>query len=273
MDAASLMTRDPLTVKPDTRCDSALDLMDEEDVRHLPVVDEDGRLVGIVSDRDLLASVGWPNRGPKVSRTTGLPGMVRDCMKRDVQTLAPDDSLVTATVAMSLAHVGCLPVVDGGKLAGIVSEVDVAAAFWRASHDGQHPGLDVPVRDVMTTEPVSVGPDTSLAEAARLCHERHFRHLPVVQDGHLRGLLSDRDLCTAFGNHTAPKTPVAEIMTHAPITTTPDTPLSDAAETLVGHRFSSLPVLDGQRLVGILTQIDVLDHCMNHLHDPEGAQG
>ena len=271
MDASDLMTRDPLTVRAETRCDSALDIMDDEDIRHLPVVDARGRLCGIVSDRDLLGVVGWPNRGPSVSPSTGLPGMVGDCMSKDVTTVEPEDSLVTATVAMSLAHVGCLPVVAGDQLVGIVSETDVAAAFWRASRDGRHADVEAPVGELMTREPLTIGPDTTLAAATQLCREGHFRHLPVVHQGKLLGVLSDRDLCTAFGNHRGGSTPAAEALVHSPLTTTPTTPLSEAVEVLVGHRISSLPVLDGEQLVGILTVTDVLDHCMNHLHDPESG--
>lgn len=267
MNASSLMTREPLTVSAETRCDSALDVMDDADIRHLPVVDPSGALVGVVSDRDLLSMVGWPNRGPSPSPATGLPGMVRDCMAKDVSTVAPDDSLVTASVGMSVAHVGCLPVVEDGRLAGIVTEMDVAKAFWNACQDGRDADLDERVGAVMTVDPVTIAPDATLSEAARICREGRFRHLPVIHESRLLGVLSDRDLCTAFGNHRAASTAVAEIMAHAPITTTADTALSDAAEVMIGHRISSLPVLDGATLVGILTLTDILDHAMNRLHD------
>ncbi|MCB9898703.1 MAG: CBS domain-containing protein [Planctomycetes bacterium] len=271
MDVRSIMTPDPVTVPGEMRCDTALELMDDQDVRHLPVVD-DGELVGILSDRDLLASVGWPPHGPRPSKSNGLPGLVRSVMHREVQTVSPDDSIVMATLQMTLSHIGCLPVLEDGQLCGILTEMDVAAAFWRSVRH-RMPDVDPPVADVMTADPVSCPSETTLADAAALCHEHGFRHLPVVDGELLVGVLSERDLSTAFGNRTDWGSPVAAIMSREPITIDPQQVVSEAAETLIVHKISSLPVVQDERLIGILTLTDVLEHCMNALHEPESAEG
>lgn len=270
MDVRSIMTPDPVTIPGNMRCDAALDLMDDQDVRHLPVV-ADGALVGLVSDRDLLATVGWPSHGPRPSRANGLPGVVSSIMHRQLETISPDDTLVMATLQMTSSHVGCLPVLEDDRLVGILSEMDVAAAFWRTVRH-RMPDVDPPVSEVMTRDPVCCAPDTSLSDAGALCHEHGFRHLPVVDGRILVGILSDRDLSTAFGNRTDWGSPVRAIMTEEPITIEPDAPLSEAAETLIVHKISSLPVVEDERLIGILTLTDVLEHCMNTLHETETTE-
>ena len=110
------------------------------------------------------------------------------------------------------------------------------------------------VQDVMQPRLITVGPDAPLAEAARLLLARGVRHVLVVEDDELLGIVSDRDVKRAM-----PSTaPVREVMTRTVITTGPTFPIEEAARVMVSERISALPVTKGGRLVGIVTETDIL---------------
>lgn len=264
---SSIMSRDPVTVRPDGSLDDAVRHMDEQAVRHLPVV-ESGRLVGLLSDRDLLEATGWlPRRvraamgeSPECASRT-----VRDVMHPDPLTVAPDDTVVTVAVEAVVRGAGCLPVVSEGALVGVISELDLLRAYAEFhSGDGPDPE-DPPVERVMTRDPVSITSRATLGRAREICRSLHVRHLPVLDQGHLIGIVSDRDLRRAVGRGRADDYPVDELMTPRPASIAPGRPVSEAARWIVEHRASALPVIEDSELVGIVTSLDLLDHCMNHL--------
>jgi acetoin utilization protein AcuB len=126
------------------------------------------------------------------------------------------------------------------------------------------------VQDVMRAAVLSVAPSTPLREVARLMRERGIRHLTVVEEGRLVGIVSDRDLKRAMAwsppGRTPPETADAldrvearEIMTGAVITTAPMFPVEEAARVMVREKISALPVTEGDRLVGIVTETDLLE--------------
>ncbi len=117
-----------------------------------------------------------------------------------------------------------------------------------------------PVRSFMTASPVVVASHRTLAEAHQLMREHRVRHLPVVDDGRLVGILSQRDLYmleTLRGIDVASET-VAEAMTAEPYTAAPDAPLDDVAREMADHRYGSAVVVDGGAVVGVFTTVDAL---------------
>ncbi len=111
-----------------------------------------------------------------------------------------------------------------------------------------------PVRNWMTRAPVSVTPQTPVAEVTRLMRSEGIRHVVVVDGGDLVGIVSDRDVRGAARDATA-----AGMMTEIVLTVAPETPLTDAARAMLERKVGALPVLDGDRLVGILSQADALE--------------
>ena len=118
-----VMTSDVFTVHPEDLVDLAASMMEWEHIRHVPVEDDDARLVGIVSHRSLLRLVG---RGLRSG--TSRPVAVREIMKPDPVTVTPETSCLEALQAMRREQVGCLPVVEDGRLVGIVTEADFLGA-------------------------------------------------------------------------------------------------------------------------------------------------
>jgi len=116
------MSTDLFTVRPDDLVDLAASVMDWKHVRHVPVEDDEGRLVGLVSHRNLLrllAHGAHERDGESVS--------VRSIMKTDPVTVAPDMPTLEAVEVMRRHNCGCLPVVKDGHLVGIVTAYDFLA--------------------------------------------------------------------------------------------------------------------------------------------------
>jgi acetoin utilization protein AcuB len=124
------------------------------------------------------------------------------------------------------------------------------------------------VRSRMTTHVITATPDTTLAAALGLARQHRIRHLPVVEDGRLVGVVTDRDLRLALPpvwatQHDELMTAlnerfVGDVMTADVVTVPPATPMEEAARLLCAHRIGCLPVLEDGRLVGMLTETDVM---------------
>ena len=114
---------------------------------------------------------------------------VSEIMTKATVTDAAQDSLAEAAARMWNAQTGSLLVMEGEHLLGILTERDVL----RAIAHGMDP-LQVPVKDLMRTDVITVGPQTTLKEAAKLMATKWIRHLPVMEGSKVVGILSQRDL-------------------------------------------------------------------------------
>ena len=120
------MTRDVVTLDRNDKLLVADDLMRLGRIRHLPVVDEDGRLAGIVSQRDLFHSglIKALGYGTHAQRQALDMVVVKEAMRSEVVTTTPDTPLREAARLMLERKIGCLVVLDGAQLVGILSESD-----------------------------------------------------------------------------------------------------------------------------------------------------
>jgi len=273
MRVSALMTQKPFTLPPSASLDEAMQVMEEHHLRHLPLV-EDGRLVGIVSDRDLLEVTGWlPARVREVyqrSSTDPRERTLRELSHTHVRTLSPDDTVVSAAVELVANRIGCLPVLEHGELVGILTETDLVRAFVAACRAGVLLGtIDPPVRSRMTRMPSTLSPDDTLTQALSLMRALNVRHLPVVRHDRVVGILSDRDLRRAAGCNRREEHPVDNVMSREVATVEPDEPLSTAASMMLARRIGAVPVVEDTRLIGILTLTDMLDHCLEVLREPD----
>lgn len=125
------------------------------------------------------------------------------------------------------------------------------------------------VKERMRTSLLTVGPTDSVRTAWGLLREHRIRHLPVVEQGRLVGIITDRDIRLVFPSGTAGqggqdphdalgKISVGDIMTKRVVTVTPETSVADATRLLLKHRIGGLPVVRGDHLVGIITKTDIL---------------
>ena len=109
----------------------------------------------------------------------------KDVMTKDPATLGPEATLGEAATLMRQEDCGSIPIVDGGRLVGIVTDRDIVIRAVAAGKDAR----STKVSEVMSADPVCISPDTDLDEAANVMAERQIRRLPVVEDGKLAGIL------------------------------------------------------------------------------------
>lgn len=130
-----LMTPDVVTISPGASIQALQDLMNDKFIRHVPVVDEEGTMLGLVSDRDLLRQTMGVDLSLPVSTRREVFGAVRvsDIMTQDVETVDVDAPVAEAASLMLENKFGCVPVLEEGLLAGILTEAD----FVRYVADGQ----------------------------------------------------------------------------------------------------------------------------------------
>jgi acetoin utilization protein AcuB len=154
---------------------------------------------------------------------------------------------------------------------------------WRIarSFEGEHFMRDEPlVSTFMTAKVQSLSPDDRLLEAALLMRSSHFRHIPIVEDGQLVGILTDRDIqrCTPSllarvspeeYNAIFEETEISRVMTREPLKISPDAPLVEAVTLLREKKLGCLPVVENGKLVGIITKADMLSALLRIL---ESAQ-
>jgi CBS domain-containing protein len=136
MQVKELMSRELVTIGPTESCLDAVVRMQRAHVRHLPVVNRDGLLVGIVTDRDLRHHLFTPRLFEALGSTgvdVLLDGVrVAEIMSTDVVTVDAGASLGRAADIMRKQRVGSLPVMESGRMIGIVTEVDILRQIVRA---------------------------------------------------------------------------------------------------------------------------------------------
>ncbi len=113
----------------------------------------------------------------------------------------------------------------------------------------------------MTRDVLTVAPEDTLGEAAAKMTERGVGAVVVADFGRMIGILSERDIMRAVADRIhSSEARVREWMTADPITATPDTTIEEAGRTMLEHGFRHLPVVDGDRAVGIVSIRDIADH-------------
>ena len=124
------MTTNPFTISPDLTIPDAHEIMSKNNVKRLPVV-KDGRLVGVVSKEDIAQASPSKATSFSVGEITYLLARTKisGIMNKDVITITSDALLEEAAIVMRSNDVGFLPVVDGGKLVGVITESDIFDAF------------------------------------------------------------------------------------------------------------------------------------------------
>ena len=115
-DTKNIMTTDVISVKKNTSIGNAVDLLVENNVTGLPVVDDDMNLVGIISEKDMLSLLSEPESSA---------GKVEDYMTKDVVSFEQDEDLIAICEYLVNNHPRRVPIVDSGRLVGIVSRRDI----------------------------------------------------------------------------------------------------------------------------------------------------
>jgi CBS domain-containing protein len=293
-----VMRREVYTVWPGTPLAEAVELLLDKIYRTLPVIDEAGQVVGILTDGDLLKKANLLATSaqqalPEAEIQTELDKLRRSgqtvgqVMTPDPVTVSGETTIPEAVQQMVTHDIKRLPVVEaGGRLVGILSRVDVLRALSHpvvaeTPRAGPPPGHHTLVGTVMMSNVPAVQVTTPLAEVVDLLVSHARRRVVVVDEaGHVVGIITDGDLIKRatpaerpgiiqslsqrlpLGReesfHLSQRT-AAEVMTAPVITVTPETPLPEALHLLLHHRIKRLPVVDFRgRLVGLVGRAGIL---------------
>jgi CBS-domain-containing membrane protein len=234
---AEVMRSEVVTVKPDSPLTEVVELLIDKDFTAVPVVDEARRVVGMVSDSDLLTRGGM-SVGLSLKRASDAefvrqlhselenPGRrVAEVMTGEVVTIAPDSSIGAAARAMVQHHLKRLPVVDSqGCLVGIVGRLDLLNTIAAAHLPEWHPearrsaaAAGALVRDVMNREVATVPESASLGEILELLvTSAHKRVVVIDQTRHVAGIIADSDLVSRVSSESRPGL-VEMLMARVPI--------------------------------------------------------
>lgn len=248
------------TIRPDDTLGRAERIMAHRRLHQLLVVDA-GAIAGLLSERDVLDyRVGaktdedwW--RSPVRRAMQGIPAAAN-----------PDESVACAIDRLAKSPADVLPIVEHGFLIGQITATDLFEAERIPSEPSPGP---VTAADAMTEPAISVGPADSLLDAARLMVDHQVRHLPVVEDSAVIGMVSDRDIRTVAGDPVryvearegdgARMLNVRDAMTPSVVTIRGDRPLRELANELADERIGALPVVDPDgKLIGIVSYVDAL---------------
>ena len=211
-------------------------------------------------------------------RGLGEPPVRREGSREPVRGGPPYTTLDRAALLSAVTHLARRRVSPGRERHACPSRPVPSPSYrsggrpprWLGPAELPYPPIAMTVSDWMTPEPVAVAPDAGLIEIRALFKRNGFRHVPVVKDGSLVGVVSDRDVLRALSPFldTASEsdrdvdtlaTTAESLMTPAPLRIRTGTPLSEAVRHMIEAGVSSLLVVDeAGALVGILTASDVL---------------
>jgi len=263
----TLITYNPWSVRSETSLDEVAAQFESLGIHHVPVVDDDRLLVGMLSETDLLRArqqqrvVAVGAGGPEEVEIP--PETAADVMSRQLVIAGPDDS-PRQVLQVLLAHrIHALPVVESGCLVGMISSRD----FLREFSYGELPCSREPVAKNLKEPPEPLEPETRLDEAYLAMQELGVNCLAVAQGGCPLGLVTLRDIvrarCVAMdeaGEELLPTQlpPVVRIMQRAtPIR--PGQRLFEAALVMVQEGLPAAIVINqANRLMGLVTEDDIL---------------
>ena len=198
----------------------------------------------------------------------------------EVWSVEPETKMIEALQLMADKNVGALMVTEGEKLAGIISERDYARKVILKGKSS----TDVPVKEIMTSKVFVISPDTSIQECMAFMTEQRIRHLPVLEDDKLVGIITEADFLRALGvpahqphhnlwqtleslfshlaHHGEPETPDDPVTAHMVknvVCVHPEQDLHDVIEIMKRNSVKRVVVCDNERRVlGMITRSDLV---------------
>jgi CBS domain-containing protein len=294
---SEVMTREVIAVHPETPVGEIVRMLLERDFRSLPVVDSNNRLMGIITNGDLVERAGLTARlellgaleGRALERELAASG-ARSRNAADVMTPEPlhvlvDERLERAAHLMAEHRIKRLPVVDtGGQLVGMLSRVDVLRTMGEDYHAPASPESEVshrPARvvgDLMRTDVPSVGAEAPIGEVLdAVTSTRLNRAIVVETDRRVVGIVTDDDLLAGLdpgaktnllaalmrrgqlSSDAVARGSARDVMRTPVLTVPTDMPLGEAAQRMLQARHKVLPITDAEgHLLGAVDRADLL---------------
>ncbi len=243
-DVVDVMSRDVMVVSPAASVVAAARTMSEKNVSCLAVRDH-GKVVGILTETDCVERVA--GNSADLDQTC-----VAEIMSSPVETISPQCSVFHASKVMAESRVKRLPIVDQGRLVGIVTQTDLVRALTAY-------GMWREVADVMSTPVAGIDRKARVAEAAEVMGSRNISCVLAMDGNHPLGILTKKDvLKRVVASRLDPGQAVMEEVMSAPlISVPPHCSVFSASRLMAEKRVRRLVVIEGDRLCGIVAQTDI----------------
>jgi len=184
-----IMTQKVISIKASAKINEAIDLMTQKNLGGLPVVDDEKHLKAIITERDIASLFA-----DKISGVT-----VAQLMSEKVVTALPRTTIFEAERSMVTQGFRRLPIISDGKVVGIITSMDIIRFFGSGKvFDYLRSGtiiqvLNTPALDIATKQVSTIEPGADVGKAAKIMHEKDLGAVPVVKDGKLVGIITERD--------------------------------------------------------------------------------
>ena len=268
----TLAKKEVISIPPTKSIKEAAEMMIEHEFRRLPVTHPgSNKLLGIVTAMDILDFLGGGSKFDIIEKKhddnflSAINDSVKEIMTRDVISISPKYSIKESVNVMTENGIGSLPIVDKeGKLVGIVTERDFALAL-AGSLSNETVG-DIMVKDVITT---TLG--TPIESCSKIMVRNNLRRIPVVEEDKLVGIVTSTDIVRFFGDKEmfasmtstsgldVLKRQISDIVKPNISVTESYVKLGDLCDLLAEKNIGGVPVVDDDKLVGIITERDILN--------------
>lgn len=269
---SEISTKTVISVPPTMTIIDGIQMMTKHNFRRLPITNPGTKkLIGIVTLTDVIDMMGGGNRYNLVANKhngnllSALNENIREIATENVVGFCKNTSIKEAAQTMVKSGHGGFPILNSDNtISGIVTEYDIMKVLLENE-------TDVIVEEVMTKNPEVIKPDLKLSKVTATIVDRGYRRLPVASEGILIGIITATDIMNYIGKGRIFKDmstgtvdevlnlPVKDVMTSADIrTVNSDMPINLVAKEMVDKGIGAFPVLDGNKISGIITEFDLV---------------
>lgn len=254
MKVDEIMTKDVIKVDKDDNLKHVLKLMEKNEITKIPVL-EGKKLVGVVTDDIIAYKLGS-------IRKKGIPPSrlhASSVIERNVVRIPPDTDVKDILKDVGKPGLTMICVVENGKLLGVVTKADLLPLVSSRKK----------LRDIMNKRIHTVSSDDRVIHARRIMIDENVARLPVVDDGKMVGIISDNEIAFALAElkgsippgrqkHQLDELLVKEVMRKPVLWTEPSMTAKDAATIMLKNNVGALPLIENNKLVGIVSRTDLL---------------
>ena len=254
MKVKDVMTKDIITVDKDESLKHVLDLMKKYEITKIPVL-EKKKLVGMVTDNIIAYKLGS-------IRKKGIPASrlhASSVTDKNIECVHPETDVEKILETVGEPGPTMLCVTENSKLLGVITKADLLP-FVKSKRQ---------VRELANKKIITVSSEDRVIHARRIMVDENIARLPVLNDGKLVGIISDNEIAFAFANlkssfplgrqkHQLEELLVEEVMKKTVIWIQPSVSASEAASIMLKNNLGALPLVENEKIVGIISRTDLL---------------
>lgn len=254
MKVKEIMTTEVIAIDKDVSLKSVLDLMKKHDITKIPVLEEK-KFFGLVTDNVIAYKLGSiRKRGITASRLHAS-----SVTEKNVKVISPEEDVKNILKSVGEPGPTMLPVVEKQKLIGVITKANLLPLVKSKNQ----------LSSIMQRKVHTVGLDDRIIHARRIMITENVARLPVLDDKKLVGIISDMEIAFAFASlkksyalgkqkHQLDELLVRDAICTNVVWTIPSTTIFDAAQLMLKKNVGALPLLDKEKLVGMITRTDLL---------------